>query len=111
MRILDQEIALKENLAYSLSRYRVWWVILLVTMVFDFFTTLYFVEKYGVVAEGNSVVGWLIGNLGLAGGVLIAKLLQLFSVTVFVSLHQKLGNVFLLIVVLFNFWAVVVNVI
>lgn len=111
MLILDQEIPLKENLRFSLKRYRVWWIILLVTMVLDFFTTLYFVEKYGVVTEGNSVVGWLIRNLGLVAGVFFGKLLQLFSVTVFASLHQKLGNIFLLVVVLFNFWAVVVNVI
>lgn len=111
MRILDQEIPLKENLAYSLNRYRAWWIILLVTMTFDFFTTLYFVEKYGIAAEGNALVSWLIGILGLPVGVFIAKLLQLSSVTVFASLHRKLGNVFLLIVVLFNFWAVVVNVI
>lgn len=111
MRILDQEIPLKENLRYSFRRYRVWWIILLVTMVFDFLTTLYFVEKHGVETEGNSLVRWLIGNAGLAGGVFVAKMLQLLPVTVFASLHQKLGNVFLLIVVLFNFWAVVVNVI
>ena len=111
MQILDQEIPLKENLRFSLKRYTAWWIILLVTMIFDFFTTLYFVEKYGVATEGNSLVSWLIRNLGLVAGVFVGKLLQLFSVTVFVSLHQKLGNIFLLIVVLFNFWAVVVNVI
>lgn len=111
MQILDQEIPLKENLRFSLKRYTVWWVILLITMIFDFFTTLYFVEKYGLVTEGNSVVSWLIRNFGLAAGVFVGKLFQLFSVTVFVSLHQKLGNIFLLIIVLFNFWAVVVNVI
>ena len=111
MRILDQEIQLRENLRFSLTRYRAWWIVLLVTVVLDFFTTLNFIDKYGVAVEGNSVVSWLIQNLGLAGGVLIAKLLQLVSVTVFVSLHQKLGNVFLLVVVLFNVWAVVVNII
>ena len=111
MKILDQEIPLKENLVFSLNRYRAWWIVLLATMVFDFFTTLYFAEKYGIAAEGNSLVSWLIGIFGLPVGVFIAKLLQLFAVTVFASLHQKLGNVFLLIVVLFNFWAVVVNVI
>lgn len=109
MQILDQEIPLKENLRFSLKRYRVWWIILLVTMVFDFFTTLYFVEKYGVETEGNSLVSWLIRNLGLVAGVFIGKILQLVPVTVFVSLHKKLGNIFLLIVILFNFWAVVVN--
>ena len=80
-------------------------------MVFDFLTTIYFVDKYGLEAEGNFLVSWLIRHAGLAGGVLLAKILQLLPVTIFASLHQKLGNIFLLIVVLFNFWAVVVNVI
>lgn len=111
MRILDQEIPLRENLEFSLNRYRVWWIILLVTMIFDFFSTLYFIEIHGVAVEGNSLVRFLIGNFGLVSGVLIAKILQLFPVTVFASLHQRLGNIFLLIVVLFNFWAVVVNLI
>jgi hypothetical protein len=111
MQILDQEIPLKENLRFSLKRYKVWWIILLMTMIFDFLTTLYFVDKYGVASEGNSLVSGLILTLGLVAGVFVGKLLQLFSVTAFVSLHQKLGNVFLLVVVLFNFWAVVVNVI
>jgi hypothetical protein len=110
MKILDEEIHLKENLGISLKRYRFWWAILLVTMILDYLTTLNFVDKYGVITEGNLVVVWLIKNLGPGCGVFVGKLLQLAAVTIFVCLHQKLGNLFLLVVILFNCWAVAVNI-
>lgn len=79
------------------------------TMLFDFLTTLYFVSKLGVSAEANLVVGWLIANLGLVAGACIGKLLQLISVILFACLHPRLGNLFLLITILLNCWAVVMN--
>ena len=109
MRILDEEVHLKENFDFSLKRYRVWWLILIITTVFDYFSTLYFVQKYGVASEGNLLVSWLIRNLGIVIGVLVAKGLQISAVTVFVSLHKRLGNLFMFIVILFNLWAIVVN--
>lgn len=109
MQILDTEINLKENLNFSLNRYRIWWIILLITMVFDYLTTINFVSKLGVEVEANHIVGLLISNLGLYTGLLIGKLLQLFSVIMFVCLHQRLGNLFLLITILLNCWAVVIN--
>lgn len=109
MKILGEEIPYKENLIFSFKRYLVWWLILLVTMVFDYLTTLFFVDKYGPGAEANLVVYWLIVNQGVVIGVLIGKLLQLISVIVFVGLHRRLGNLFLLIVILLNCWAVVIN--
>lgn len=109
MKILGEEINFEENLAYSLRRYRVWWLILLVTIVFDYITTLYFVEKYSVNKEANYVIRLLIENLGIVTGALIGKLLQLISVVVIVSLNRRLGNIFLLLVILLNIWAVVLN--
>lgn len=109
MKILDSEIKFKENILFSLNRYTVWWVILLVTMIFDYITTLYFVSKLGVQAEANQVVGWLIKNVGLYVGLFFGKLVQLVSVVLFVSLSQRLGNLFLLVVILLNCWAVVIN--
>jgi len=109
MKILGSEINLKQNLLFSLKRYRVWWAILIVTIVFDYLTTLYFVSKLGSDAEANKVVAWLIGNLGLHVGVLIGKLLQLVSVILIVSLSRKVGNLFLLIIIVLNCWAVVMN--
>ncbi len=51
MEILGSEINLKENLSFSLKRYRVWWAILIVTIIFDYLTTLYFVSKLSSAAE------------------------------------------------------------
>ena len=109
MRILDEEIQLKENLGFSLKRYSIWWFALFITMIFDYFSTLYFIQKYGVEVEGNPLVRGLITRLGLVIGVLVAKFLQVSAVIVFVSLHQRLGNLFLFIIVFFNLWAVFVN--
>ncbi len=109
MRILDEEIEWKENFVYSLRRYPVWWLILIITMVFDFALTVYFVEKYGAGREANHVVRFLVENLGIVTGTLIGKLLQLFAVSMFVCLHRRLGNLFLLIVILLNCWAIVMN--
>ena len=89
MKILGSDINLRENLLFSLKRYRVWWAILIVTIIFDYLTTLYFVSKLSSDAEGNNVVAWLIDNLGLHFGVLIGKLLQLVSVILIVSLSKK----------------------
>jgi len=44
MKILDSEINLKENFLFSITRYRIWWIILLITMVFDYLTTVNFVK-------------------------------------------------------------------
>jgi len=109
MRVLGQEVDLKGNLAFSIRRYLVWWLILLVTMIFDYLSTLYFVEKYGSDLEANYVVRILIESFGANIGTLIGKLLQLVAVVFFVSLHRRLGNLFLLIVILLNCWAVVIN--
>ena len=109
MRILGEEIRLKENLGFSLKRYSIWWFALLITIIFDYFSTLYFVQKYGVKVEGNLLVKGLITHHGVLFGVLVAKILQVSAVAVFASLHQKLGNVFLFIVIFFNLWAVFVN--
>ena len=109
MNVLGSEINFKENLLFSINKYQVWWLILLVTIIFDYLTTLYFVSMLGPDAEANEVVGWLIRALGLHVGVIVGKSMQLISVILFVSLSQRLGNLFLLIVILLNCWAVVMN--
>ena len=109
MIILGSNINFKENLLFSLKRYNIWWAILIVTIVFDYLTTLYFVSKLSPDAEGNNVVAWLIDNLGLYFGVLFGKLLQLIAVILIVSLSKKVGNLFLLFIILLNCWAVVMN--
>ena len=100
VQVLGQEVDFKGNLLFSLQRYPVWWLILVVTMIFDYLSTLYFVEKFGSHLEANYVVRVLIENAGVTFGALIGKLLQLVAVAFFVCLHRRLGNLFPLIVIL-----------
>jgi len=109
MKVLGESIAFKANLNFSIKRYPVFWLILLVTMALDYLTTVNFVSRDGTQAEANQIVRFLMELAGIEFGVLIAKALQLFAVIVFASLHQRLGNIFLLVVILLNTWAVFVN--
>lgn len=109
MRILGEEINFRENVAFSLRRYRVWWAILLVTMAFDFITTNLFVSIYGIAKEGNLITRMLMATLGVYTGNFIGKVLQIIPVICFVGIHRRLGNLFLLFVILLNCWAVVIN--
>lgn len=109
MKLLGENIPFREHIEYSLRRYRVWWVILVVTIVFDIFTTHAFISKFGVNAEGNAITQLLMKLAGPDLGNVIGKILQLIAVFFFVGLHQRLGNFFLLFIILLNCWAVVVN--
>jgi hypothetical protein len=109
MRILDQEIRIKENLLYSLQRYPVWWMILITTMFFDFLSTTVFVAEYGTRAEANITTRLMMENINPYLGNLMGKLLQLISVVCLVGLTRRVGNFFLLFVILLNCWAVVMN--
>lgn len=109
MKILGEDIAFWENIVFSLRRYLVWWLILAVTMGFDIFTTSAFIAKYGTGAEANMVTKWLMISVGGDLGNIIGKGLQLLAVIGFVGLHRRLGNLFLLFVILLNCWAVVIN--
>jgi len=109
MKILDEETLPWENLAFSLKRYWYWWIILIVTMIFDYLSTTVFVSRYGIHSEGNLTTKFIMENLGPNLGNFIGKLLQLLSVVCLVCLSRRLGNFFLLFVVLINCWAIVVN--
>ncbi len=109
MKVLDQEIRIAENIRYSLQRYRIWWVILIITMVFDFLSTTAFVAFFGPKAEANITTRLLMESINPAMGNLLGKLLQLLSVVCLVGLSRKAGNFFMLFVILLNCWAVVIN--
>ena len=109
MRILGEHIDPAANLRYSLRRYAPWWLLLLATAVFDFVTTLGFIARLGIEAEANPVARWLILSLGACQGLLTAKVLQLFAVAAITALNRRLGGLFLIVVVLLNIWAVVIN--
>ena len=109
MRILDQNIKIKENLLYSFKRYPAWWIILIITMCFDYLSTTVFVAKYGTQAEANFTTRLMMEHINPYFGNLIGKLLQLVSVVCLVSVSKRVGNFFLLFVILLNCWAVVMN--
>lgn len=109
MKLLDEQIKFRENLIFSLRRYPAWWIILLITMVFDYFSTTVFVSRYGIESEGNFVTRNMMDYLNPFLGNLSGKLLQLVSVICFVGLSRKVGNFFLLFIILINCWAVVMN--
>lgn len=109
MLILGQQVPLKDNLLRSLRTHRLLWAILLVTMAFDFATTLYFMSLRGIEAEQNLVVRWLALNLGMVAGVLIGKCLQLVAAIGFCALSSNLSRAVLLLIVLLNFFAIYVN--
>lgn len=94
---------------YSFNRYYVLWFILLVTMIFDYLSTVDFVRIWGARAEANFLIDWLIKSFGLRTGVLIGKSLQLVPAVFFVCLNKRFGNLFLLTLILINIWAVYIN--
>jgi len=109
MKLLDEDILIKENLLFSLNRYTIWWLILVVTMVYDYLTTTVFVSKYGTVAEANIVTRMMMEHFGSHIGNFLGKIFQLVSVAFFVCIHRRFGNFFLLFVILINCWAIVMN--
>ena len=109
MWLLGKKIDFIGNIKFSLNRYTLWWIILLVTIVFDIFTTYAFVSKYGIRAEGNLMTKTWMSFIGPHWGNVLGKILQLVSVLFFVGLHKRLGNIFLLFVILLNCWAIVIN--
>ncbi len=109
MKILDEKVPIAANLAFSLKRYWYWWLIFFVTMSFDYSSTAAFVSKYGVHAEANLVTRLMMEKLGPDSGNLAGKILQLVSVTCVVCLSRRVGNFFLLFVIIINCWAIVVN--
>ena len=109
MKLLGTPENFSRNLRYSFSRYRVWWTILIVTIFFDIFSTYAFVEKYGIKAEGNLFTKlWMI-HFGSTIGNIVGKLLQLVAVMFFAGLHRRLGNFFLLFIIVLNCWAIAIN--
>ena len=109
MKILGENIHFRENIEFSFHRYTVWWAILFVTMAVDIFTTYTFVSKYGIQAEGNFFTRTWMSYVGPHAGNVIGKFLQLLSVIFFVGLHKRLGNIVLLLIILINCWAIVIN--
>jgi hypothetical protein len=109
MLILGEQIPLKDNLLKSFREHQLLWAVLLITIAFDFATTLLFMSQYGIRFEKNLVVRWLANTLGIIPGVLIGKSLQLLPAAGFCALSFRLSRPILLLIVLLNFFAILVN--
>ncbi|WOH36672.1 hypothetical protein RI844_15025 [Thalassotalea fonticola] len=109
MTILDREVSLQQNLFYALQKYRIFWFILLLTATLDYVTTLQFMIKDSIALEANLVVRYLAYEFGIFAGVLIGKLLQIFSAMAFCALSKELSRAVLLLIILLNCAAIYIN--
>lgn len=92
-----------------MSNHRALWILLVVTVILDFATTLVFMYQDGIEQEKNIVVRWLATNSGIVLGVAIGKLLQLASAVLFSALSIKLSRAILLLFTLLNVMAIIIN--
>ena len=109
MRLLGDEIHPRRNLRLALTRHRWWWAALVATAAMDFASTLSFMHAGGVHLEQNLLVRFLAETLGLVPGVLRGKLLQRVAALGFAALSFRLSRAVLLLLILLNLWAVLVN--
>jgi len=109
LKLLDERVPFRENLLFSIKRYPTWWIILFITMFFDYLSTTVFVSRYGIESEANLTTRLMMLNFSPYLGNFFGKLLQLISVVCFVGLSKRVGNFFLLFIILINCWAIVVN--
>jgi hypothetical protein len=109
MNILDEEIPLIDNIKRSLRHYWFFWVLLLISVGLDYFSTLYFMHFFGVEKEANLIVRWLAQTLGVYHGVAIGKSLQLVSAVGFSSLSFKYSRAILMMLIFLNLLAVIHN--
>lgn len=105
MKILDTEINLLENLKLSIKKYKLFWLLFLISAVFDALSTYYFIAIDGIEHEANDLIRNLVYYLGIAPGVIVGKLLQLIAALVFSSLSFKLSRAILLLFSALNFLA------
>jgi len=109
VKILGEEVSLLENIGYSLRTHWFLWLLLLITASFDLLTTLNFMWRDGIEIEKNFVVKNLALTLGILPGVALGKSMQVFAALAFSALSKKLTRAILLLIVLLNFWAIIVN--
>lgn len=110
MIVLGTQIPLKANIKRSLRHYWYLWLILLITVFFDFITTVLFMRHDGIHTEGNTIVRYLAYTLGIIPGVAVGKLLQIIAVIGFSALAPSLARAILLLIILLNFVAIIKNV-
>jgi len=109
MIILDEEVLLKKNLIQSYKLYKMFWLILLITIILDSLTTMLFMQKDGIHFEANFLIRWLALHMGIAPGVIVGKFLQLVAAIGFSALSLKYSRAILLLLALLNLLAIYHN--
>jgi len=107
--ILGQQVSLKQNLYGSVQRHWLLWSLLMLTVILDYLSTVYFMFFDGIYTEASTVIRGLAYEFGVITGVFVGKGLQIVAAVVFVSLSQKLARAVLLLLVLLNTLAVANN--
>lgn len=109
MRILDEDIHIRANIKASFRLYWYLWLALFLTALLDFGTTLLFMYENGIQQEGNYIVRLLAYTFGIIPGVLLGKSLQIIAAIGFSALSLRMSRPVLLIILLINFLAVIIN--
>ena len=107
--ILGENIPLKDNIKKSFRLYWYLWLILILTVTFDFITTVSFMLHDGIITEKNFIIRWLASNMGIFPGVLLGKILQIIAAIGFSSLSLSLARATLLLILLLNVVAIIIN--
>ena len=105
MKILDEDIALLDNLKKSFQLYWLLWVILLVTIALDSVTTVMFMQVDGIGFEANLLIRWLALTFGIIPGVVFGKALQFVAALGFSALSLKYSRAILMLLLFLNMLA------
>ncbi|MEW6998837.1 hypothetical protein AADZ86_14215 [Colwelliaceae bacterium BS250] len=109
MTILDQNVPLMPNMFFALQRHRTLWLLLILSALFDFITTINFMINDSIALEANLIIRYLAYQLGIFPGVFIGKLLQLFAGLCFCALTRHHSGLVLLLLILLNCVAIFIN--
>lgn len=105
MKILDEEIPLIENLMKSFGRYKYLWLLLMVSIVLDSLSTVWFMYNEGIKFEANILIRYLAMTLGIIPGVILGKSLQVLTAVIFSALSLKHSRAVLILLLCLNLLA------
>jgi uncharacterized membrane protein len=109
MKILDQQVPLRDNLKTSFKRYAVLWLLLILSQLLDSYSTVLFMRLDGISHEANFIIRWLATNLGMVAGVVLGKSFQLVVAVVFSALSLKYSRAILILLIGLNGLAAIHN--
>jgi len=109
MKILEQEIPLQKNLINSFKTNRIFWLLLILSEILDFLSTVAFMNQDGIEFEANAVIQWLALHFGIKTGVFFGKSLQFFAASCFSALSLKYSRAVLILFIALNLLATLHN--